>query len=90
MAKKSKTQPVSETSELILAIDELCKAKKIPYALDMFVPHYGSDANCALRAGYDVRHALIGPGVLETHGYERTHKDALRATLDLIKAIVAV
>ncbi len=29
MAKKSKTQPVNETSELILAIDELCKAKNI-------------------------------------------------------------
>lgn len=72
------------TNELV----ELCKQNGIPYALDMFVPHYGSDANCALRAGYDVRHALIGPGVLETHGYERTHVDALRATLDLVKAIV--
>ncbi|MCR4622690.1 MAG: transcription termination factor NusA [Clostridiales bacterium] len=29
MAKKSKNQPVNETSELILAIDELCKAKNI-------------------------------------------------------------
>lgn len=66
----------------------LCKANGIPYALDMLVPHYGSDANCALRAGYDVRHALIGPGVLETHGYERTHLDAIRATLDAAKAIV--
>jgi len=74
------------TNELV----ELCKANDIPYALDMFVPHYGSDGNCALRAGYDVRHALIGPGVLETHGYERTHKDALRASLELCKAIVRV
>lgn len=74
------------TNELV----ELCKANAIPYALDMFVPHYGSDGNCALRAGYDVRHALIGPGVLETHGYERTHLDALQATLDLCRAIVQV
>ena len=69
---------------------ELCKANSIPYALDMLIPHYGSDADCALRAGYDVRHALIGPGVLETHGYERTHRDALQATLDLARAIVTV
>ena len=72
------------TNELV----ELCKKNGIPYALDMLVPHYGSDANCALRAGYDVRHALVGPGVLETHGYERTHTDALKATLDLATAIV--
>lgn len=72
------------TNELV----RLCEERDIPYVLDMPVPHYGSDANCALRAGYDVRHALVGPGVLETHGYERTHMDALRATLDLARAIV--
>ena len=54
---------------------------------ELFV-HYGSDADVSLRAGYDVRHALIGPGVRETHGYERTHEDALKATLELISAIV--
>lgn len=74
------------TNELV----ELCKANGIPYELDMLIPHYGSDADCALRAGYDVRHGLIGPGVLETHGYERTHTDALQATLALARAIVTV
>lgn len=73
------------TTELV----DLCKAHGIPYALDMFLPRYGSDADAALRAGYDVRHALIGPGVLETHGYERTHKDALDATYRLIRAVVS-
>ena len=72
------------TNELV----QLCEKNAIPYVLDMPVPHYGSDANCALRAGYDVRHALVGPGVLETHGYERTHTDALQATFDLARAIV--
>jgi putative aminopeptidase FrvX len=72
------------TNELV----QLCRDNGIPFVLDMPVPHYGSDANCALRAGYDVRHALVGPGVLETHGYERTHIDALRATFDLARAIV--
>jgi putative aminopeptidase FrvX len=54
----------------------------------MMVPSYGSDADGSLRAGYDVRHALSGPGVRETHGYERTHEDALDATLRLITAVV--
>lgn len=72
------------TDELV----KLCEKNGIPYALDMMVPSYGSDADVSLRAGYDVRHALIGPGVRETHGYERTHEDALKATLDLITAVV--
>lgn len=72
------------TDELV----KLCEVKGIAYALDMMVPNYGSDADVSLRAGYDVRHALIGPGVRETHGYERTHEDALKATLDLVSAIV--
>ncbi len=72
------------TDELV----KLCEKNGIPYALDMMVPSYGSDADVSLRAGYDVRHALIGPGVRETHGYERTHEDALDATLRLITAVV--
>ena len=71
------------TDELV----KLCEKNGIPYALDMMVPSYGSDADVSLRAGYDVRHALIGPGVRETHGYERTHEDALKATLALISAV---
>ena len=31
----------------------------------------------------DCRAALIGPGVHASHGMERTHLDALHATLDL-------
>ena len=58
----------------------------VAYALDVHLPHYGSDGDCALTAGYDVRHSAFGPGVLETHGYERTHVDSLRATFDLLTA----
>lgn len=67
--------------------NELIKAAKdnhIPYALDIY-PYYGSDASCAMRAGYDYRHALIGPGVAASHGYERVHEDGLYATLCLLK-----
>ena len=46
-------------------------------------PHYGSDVAAAWEAGMDARAALIGPGVHASHGMERTHMDALRATLKL-------
>ncbi|MDR0929848.1 MAG: M20/M25/M40 family metallo-hydrolase [Oscillospiraceae bacterium] len=72
-------------------IDELVAAAEgagVAYALDMPVPSYGSDADAALRAGWDVRHGLIGPGVLGTHGYERTHVKALEATFELMRAYV--
>ncbi len=61
----------------------LAKAAGLRHAVDVY-PFYGSDAGAALRAGYDVRHALIGPGVQASHGYERTHRDALAATLTLV------
>lgn len=56
----------------------------VQYAVDVFVPHYGSDANAAIRTGLDIRHGLIGPGVLETHGYERTHEQGLIETFKLL------
>ena len=61
---------------------ELARANAIPYAVDIY-PHYGSDVGAAWHAGMDCRAALIGPGVHASHGMERTHLDALHATLDL-------
>lgn len=49
-------------------------------------PFYGSDVEATLKAGYDIRHALIGPGVYASHGYERSHKDGVENTLRLIQA----
>ena len=51
-------------------------------------PHYGSDASAALRAGYDVRAALIGPGVDASHSYERTHISAIVNTMKLLTQYV--
>ena len=48
-------------------------------------PFYGSDTAAALRAGRDWRHALVGPGVAASHGYERVHEDGLWNTLLLLK-----
>ncbi len=55
------------------------------YAVDIY-PHYGSDASAALKAGHNIRAALIGPGVHASHFMERTHKDALLNTAVLITA----
>ncbi len=71
------------TGELIA----LAKANGVDYAVDVY-PAYGSDAGAALRAGHDVRFALIGAGVYASHGYERSHRKGVENTLRLIEAVV--
>ena len=44
-------------------------------------PRYGSDVEATLRAGYDIRHGLIGSGAYASHGYERSHVEGALATL---------
>ena len=63
---------------------------KVDYVMDIFTPHYGTDCDPAVVAGYDVRHAAIGPGTANSHGYERTHIDGLRATHDLLAAYLGL
>ena len=59
---------------------------KADYVMDIFTPHYGTDCDPVVVAGYDVRHAAIGPGTANSHGYERTHIDGLRNTYELLMA----
>lgn len=47
-------------------------------------PYYGSDGSAYWRSGGAARVGLIGPGVDTSHGYERTHIDALKDTAQLI------
>ncbi|MBS1707395.1 MAG: M42 family metallopeptidase [Armatimonadetes bacterium] len=47
-------------------------------------PYYGSDGSAYWRSGGRAQVALVGPGVDTSHGYERTHIDALRDTATLI------
>ncbi len=58
------------------------------YVMDVFTPHYGTDGDGSVLAGYDIRHAAIGPGTANSHGYERTHIDGLRNTYDLALAYI--
>ena len=53
------------------------------YAVDVY-PYYGSDVEATLRAGYDLRHGLIGAGVYASHGYERSHIDGVYNTLKVL------
>ena len=75
--------------DLITALSNLAKEKKLDYAIDVY-PHYGSDVETTLRAGYDIRHGLIGPGVYASHNYERSHMDGVRNTFELLKAYIAI
>ncbi len=71
------------TSKLI----ELAEKNGLDYAADVY-PSYGSDAGAAMRSGLEARHALIGPGVFASHGYERTHVKGIENTLKLAMAYV--
>ena len=59
------------------------KEKNISYAVDIY-PFYSSDATASLRAGNDIKAALIGTGVAASHGMERTHKHGMENTFNLI------
>ena len=61
---------------------------KVDFVMDIFTPHYGTDGDGSVLAGYDIRHAAIGPGTANSHGYERTHIDGLRNTYDLTMAYI--
>ena len=69
--------------DLTQTLIRISKKHDIGYKTDIF-PYYGSDGSAALRAGGDMRVALIGPGVSASHGYERTHVDSLTNTTKLI------
>lgn len=73
--------------ELTDRLVKLAKKHELDYALDVY-PFYGSDADAALNAGYDLRHGLIGAGVYASHGYERSHVDGVKNTFELIRAYI--
>ncbi|WP_175638753.1 M42 family metallopeptidase [Metabacillus schmidteae] len=62
---------------------ELAKQHDINYKVDLY-PYYGSDASAAIRAGHDLVHGLIGPGIDASHAFERTHTSSLENTAKLL------
>ena len=63
-------------------LTSLAEKEGLNYKIDIY-PFYGSDASAALRAGYDMKAALIGPGVDASHSFERTHIKAIENTIKL-------
>jgi putative aminopeptidase FrvX len=66
---------------------DLAKANQIDCRVDIY-SYYASDVSQALRAGYDVRGALIGPGVDASHSYERLHQRSLEESAKLLLAYI--
>ncbi len=71
--------------DVVSALIRAAESAKLDFAVDVY-PHYGSDADASLRAGYDCRHGLIGSGVYASHGYERSHIKGVKNTFELLKA----
>ncbi|MDU5083379.1 M42 family metallopeptidase [uncultured Tissierella sp.] len=74
--------------ELRKRLIDLAKEEEINYKIDIY-PFYGSDGSAALRAGYDFKVGLIGPGVDASHSFERTHIEAIENTIKLGIAYLA-
>ena len=75
--------------EVVGKLIDAAKREGADYAVDVY-PHYGSDVEATLRAGYDVRHGLIGSGVYASHGYERSHVDGVLNTLKVLKGYLEI
>lgn len=71
--------------DVVTGLIAAAKTAGLDFAVDVY-PYYGSDADVALTAGYDVRHGLIGAGVYASHGYERSHKEGVKNTFALLAA----
>ena len=69
--------------EVVGKLMEAAKKTGADYAVDVY-PMYGSDVEATLRAGFDIRHGLIGAGVYASHGYERSHIDGVYNTLKVL------
>ena len=69
--------------EVVGKLIEAAKKTGADYAVDVY-PFYSSDVDVTLKAGFDIRHGLIGPGVYASHGYERSHMDGVYNTLKVL------
>ena len=72
--------------EMTNELRSVAKENDIDFVMDVFTPHYGTDCDTSIVAGYDIRHAAIGFGTANSHGYERTHVDGLKQTYNLLLA----
>lgn len=69
--------------EVVGKLIDAAKKTGADYAVDVY-PYYGSDVEATLRAGFDIRHGLIGAGVYASHGYERSHIDGVYNSIKVL------
>lgn len=72
---------------MIGQLQDIADKNELSYTMDVY-PNYSSDATAAMRGGHDIKAALIGPGIHASHTMERTHKDGLLNTLNLLIGMV--
>lgn len=72
--------------EMTNEIMDVAEKEGVDYVMDIFSPHYATDADTTVLAGYDVRHAAIGQGTANSHGYERTHMEGVKNLYALLLA----
>lgn len=68
-------------------IVEIAKKNNIKYKIDIY-PRYSSDASSTIRAGFDIKHGLLGAGIESSHSYERTHIKSIEETYKLLKEYI--
>lgn len=78
---KDSSGPYSK--ELSAKISAIASRANIDLKRDIY-PYYGSDGSAYWRSGGCAQVGLIGPGVDTSHGYERTHLEALKDTAQLV------
>ncbi len=69
--------------EIVEKLVKLSEENDISHVVDIY-PMYGSDVSSALRAGQNIKGGLIGMGVRQSHGLERTHIKGIENTVKLI------
>ena len=69
--------------DVVTGLINAAEKMEADYAVDIY-PYYGSDVEATLRAGWDIKHGLIGAGVYASHGYERSHRDGVLNTLKVL------
>lgn len=73
--------------ELTNRLINYAKKADCDYAIDVYF-RYGSDAGSAVRAGNNLKYALFGMAVYNSHGMERTHIKGMENTTNLLIAYV--
>lgn len=69
--------------DVVTGLINAAEKMEADYAVDIY-PYYGSDVEATLRAGWDIKHGLIGAGVYASHGYERSHREGVLNTLKVL------